>query len=237
MSAPLSDSQSLGDAAYHRLWADIVSCRLAPGQRLTERSLAQSTGFGISPVREALTRLDHEGLVRTLPRKGYRVTPLTLKSVDDLFTLWQVIGPEVARLGVQDATADQHRQLLDVIRQVAELQKRSQAADIDTQLRLMRLVDEVFSALAAATQNEYLITICRRLRNDTARIWALTALGGVEMPAVFVDQRWVPMIERRDSAATADAVSTGLAEVHRQALSILSRWPSVAASEITPRPS
>src|SRR3954447_11474126 len=102
---------SLGEAAYRRLRGDIIACRLAPGQRLTEKQLAADTGFGLAPIRDALTRLDHEGLVRTLPRKGYQVTPLTLKSVDDLFTLWRIVGPEIVRLGVRDATADQRQRI------------------------------------------------------------------------------------------------------------------------------
>ena len=228
-----TETQSLGDAAYQRLWADIVSCRLAPGQRLTERSLAESTGFGISPIRDALTRLDHEGLVRTLPRKGYQVTPLTLKSVDDLFTLWRIVAPEIMRLGIKDATAAQLRQVIGILGQMADPQGPDAGAG-DTQQRLVRLADQVFTVLAAATQNDYLITICRRLQNDTARIWVLIAQGGVEVPYLRVDQEWIRMIERRDGDAAAETVAASLAEVHRQALRIFSRWPSVAASEITP---
>ncbi|HEY1454899.1 MAG TPA: GntR family transcriptional regulator, partial [Candidatus Dormibacteraeota bacterium] len=89
--------------AYRRLRADIASCRLAPGQRLTERGLAARTGLGVASIRDALTRLDHDGLVRTLPRKGYQVKPLTIKAVDDLFHFWAVIGPELVRRGIMGA--------------------------------------------------------------------------------------------------------------------------------------
>lgn len=63
------------------------------GTALHRARLALTTGLGVSSIREALTRLDHDGLVRTLPRKGYQVTPLTVKSVDDLFVLWGIIVP------------------------------------------------------------------------------------------------------------------------------------------------
>ena len=55
---------SLGEAAYRRLRADIMSCRIAPGERLTERQLIESTGFGASPIRAALTRLDQADAAR-----------------------------------------------------------------------------------------------------------------------------------------------------------------------------
>lgn len=235
MSAVTSATQSLGDAAYQRLWADILSCRLAPGQRLTERSLAESTGFGISPIRDALTRLDHEGLVRTLPRKGYQVTPLTLKSVDDLFTLYSIVTPEIARLGVRDASPEQHRQIVEVFGRIVELSRGHADAPDDVQVRAFNLVGDAFALLAVATQNDYFVMIYRRLRNDVARIWALTVQTG-QLPEHNVDEHWMGLIERRDSAAVAAAVRASATEFHAHALRVFSRWPSVTASEIRPFP-
>ncbi|WP_063050843.1 GntR family transcriptional regulator [Nocardia arthritidis] len=234
MSVTSVEPRSLGEAAYRQLRSDIVSCRLAPGQRLTERSLAEDTGFGISPVRDALTRLDHEGLVRTLPRKGYQVTPLTLKSVDDVFTLWGIIGPEIARLGLRDASADQHKQLVGTFREIAKPDKTSKPRVDGTQSRMFALDDEAFTTLALATQNDYLITIFRRLQNDLGRIWVLLTRGHTPTPDFGVDEEWVGLLERRDGEALAATVRDAIADVHGYALRIFSRWPSVAASEITP---
>jgi len=225
VSVSTTEPRSLGEAAYQHLRAEIVSCRLAPGQRLTERALADSTGFGISPVRDALTRLDHEGLVRTLPRKGYQVTPLTLKSVDDLFTLWRIVAPEIVRLGLRDATADQHRRLVGTFTELAGETNAS---------RMLELADDAFGTLAEATQNDYLLTIYRRLENDMARVMALTAQADTPVPSLDVNESWVRLIERRDGEAAAEAVRTAVADIHSRALRIFSRWPSVAASEITP---
>ena len=52
----------LAEAAYRRLRGEIIACRLQPGQRITERALAGAFGFGVAPIRDALTRLDHDGL-------------------------------------------------------------------------------------------------------------------------------------------------------------------------------
>ncbi|MCP2256149.1 DNA-binding transcriptional regulator, GntR family [Prauserella aidingensis] len=236
MTLPSTEPRSLGDAAYQQLRADIVSCRLAPGQRLTERALAETTEFGISPIRDALTRLNHDGLVRTLPRKGYQVTPLTLKSVDDLFTLWQIVAPEIARLGIRDATAEQHQRLMDAFGRMAELTAQAGSREPETQLNLIEIADIAFGTLAAATQNDYLLSIFRRLQSDMARIWVLLTQADIRMPDLGVDQRWTQAIERRDGDAAAETVRAALAEAHGNALRIFSRWPSVAASEITPLP-
>lgn len=111
-SSPAHVSQ--GDAAYWRLRDDITGCRLSPGARITKRALAESTGFGVSAIRDALTRLDHEGLVRTLPRKGYQVAPLTMKSVDALFAMWRIVGLEITRIAVSEANDVDRRRVAGV---------------------------------------------------------------------------------------------------------------------------
>ena len=234
MSVTSSEPVSLGDAAYRQLRADIVACRLLPGQRLTERSLAESTGFGISPIRDALTRLSHEGLVRTLPRKGYQVTPLTLKSVDDLFTLWRIVGPETVRLGVQDATAEQRRQIVTAL-QAAMPGNDANSSEADAQPVVpVEAFTAAFASLAAATDNDYLIRVHDRLQNDIARILALIlAEADTSMPELPVDGELIELVERRDGDATAARVRDYIGDLHTRVLRILTRWPSVVASEIT----
>jgi DNA-binding GntR family transcriptional regulator len=235
VSVPSCEPVSLGDAAYRQLRADIVACRLAPGQRLTERSLAESTGFGISPIRDALSRLSHEGLVRTLPRKGYQVTPLTLKSVDDLFTLWRIVGPESVRLGVQDATAEQRRQIVAAFSAAAT--PVSDPADGEAGGQTLRQVEATlaaFACLVAATDNDYLIRVHDRLQNDIARIFALiVSEADVSMPDPPADSEWIGLIEACDGDAAAARVRDYVGDLHARVLRILTRWPSVVASEIT----
>lgn len=230
MSVPSSETLSLGEAAYRQLRADIVSCRIIPGQRFTERSLSETTGFGISPIRDALTRLSHEGFVQTMPRKGYQVTPLTLKSVDDLFTLWQIVGPETIRLGVHDATAEQRRQI------IAALSTAIRGSDeVDEQpMRRVEAVATGFARLAAATDNDYLIRIHDRLQDDITRVLALILTeSDTSMAAPSLDAELVEFVERRDGDAAAARVRDYIGDLHARVLRILTRWPSVVASEIT----
>ncbi|EFH12429.1 GntR family transcriptional regulator, partial [Teichococcus cervicalis] len=64
------DVMSLAERAYRRLRDAIVDGSLPGGEKLSERSLAQSLGISAQPVREALHRLEAEGMVVTLPRRG-----------------------------------------------------------------------------------------------------------------------------------------------------------------------
>ncbi|WP_442901962.1 GntR family transcriptional regulator [Geodermatophilus sp. FMUSA9-8] len=58
---------SLTQQAYAALRTRIVTCELPPGSSITERELARSTPYGLTPIRRALARLDCDGLVVTVP--------------------------------------------------------------------------------------------------------------------------------------------------------------------------
>ena len=77
----------LREKIYRELRADMISCRLPPGLEIRETELAARFGVSKSPVRDALMRLEREGLVITLPRQGYRVSPVSLADVQDMFHL------------------------------------------------------------------------------------------------------------------------------------------------------
>ncbi|HEY0813396.1 MAG TPA: GntR family transcriptional regulator [Pseudonocardia sp.] len=223
---------SLGEAAYRRLRGDIIACRLAPGRRLTERQLAADTGFGLAPVRDALTRLDHEGLIRTLPGKGYQVAPLTPKSIDDLFVVWEINGPELIRLGIRHATDEQigaAKAAFD------ELDRVAQTGETETALRDIDVVNATFAILAEATGNAYLITLFQRLMGDMSRIRVLLLTADTTTTLAEPAGHWVRhILEERDADKAAAHARRYIEEIHRGVLQAVARWPSVMTSEVVP---
>ena len=73
------------DQVYETLRSGLVSGSLAPGRKLSLHALADELGVSRSPVYHALTRLVDEGLVSVQPRRGYSVTPLTQKIMNDAY--------------------------------------------------------------------------------------------------------------------------------------------------------
>ena len=72
------------EQAYETIKRRIIQLELPPGSQFTEGQLAAIGGTSKTPVREALVRLQRDGLVDALPRSGYRVAPVTLKDTRDL---------------------------------------------------------------------------------------------------------------------------------------------------------
>lgn len=111
LSAPASGNLLLREKVYGPLRADMISCRLAPGTEIRESELAARFGVSKSPVRDALMRLEREGLVITLPRQGYRVAPVSLADVQDMFHLRDALERACMERIVRRASDDQLAEL------------------------------------------------------------------------------------------------------------------------------
>lgn len=96
----------LRDNAYTALCEAIVGGTLAPGERLHDHELCVWLGLSRTPVREALSRLEDEGLVETAPQRYTRVSPLDRRDVQELFPLMAAIHALATGLGVPRMIAE-----------------------------------------------------------------------------------------------------------------------------------
>jgi len=93
----------LRDNVYENLRADILSCRLAPGDDMREQELAERYAVSRQPVREALLRLEREHLVTVQPRQGYRVNPISLSDARDLLRFRLALEPACVAEAIENA--------------------------------------------------------------------------------------------------------------------------------------
>jgi DNA-binding GntR family transcriptional regulator len=106
----------LTDRAYERIKHDIIGCLIAPGTEISEAQLCAHYKLGKAPVRMALSRLAHDGLVRAIPRRGYMVTAVTLKDIQDVFELRLMLEPAAARMAAGRVDGQRLRMLDEVCR-------------------------------------------------------------------------------------------------------------------------
>lgn len=103
----------LTDRAYERIKHDVITCVLAPGTEVSEPQLCLQYHLGKAPVRMALIRLAHDGLVRAIPRRGYRINPVTLKDIQDIFELRLMLEPLAARMAAGRIDSSRARAMED----------------------------------------------------------------------------------------------------------------------------
>ncbi|GAB3655198.1 GntR family transcriptional regulator [Glycomyces tarimensis] len=115
-----SERQTLADEVYVRVKARIMESELAPGQKVSIDGLARVLEVSQTPVREALARLESEGLLERRPLSGYTVTPLLSRDeFEDLFDMRLLLEPEAARRAAARGAGD--ADLLAELRGIADI--------------------------------------------------------------------------------------------------------------------
>ena len=86
---------NLKTLAYNTIRSKIVTCQYAPGTFLNEEQLTTELSLSRTPVRDALGRLEQEGLLEIRPKCGILVRPLTLNDIDMIFEVRMMYEPYV----------------------------------------------------------------------------------------------------------------------------------------------
>ncbi len=154
---------SLSVRAYETIFTDIQIGRLRPGTLIREAELTLSLGMSRTPVREALQRLQADGLIVLEAQRGARIVKLTRQEITELFTARELAEADAASLAARFAgDAD-----ISFMRQLHALEEKSQrdlTAGVAYNQQLHRAIHE-------CSRNRYLIA---HLKNVTA----LRALAG-----------------------------------------------------------
>ncbi|MEV4349154.1 GntR family transcriptional regulator [Actinoplanes sp. NPDC049596] len=113
MTLPRLKRSTLGDDVYDTLRSAVLEHVMKPGDRVNIDGLARDLEVSPTPVREALARLESEGLVRKRPLAGYTVSPLlTRAEFNDMFDMRLLLECAAARWAASRATTAQRSELL-----------------------------------------------------------------------------------------------------------------------------
>jgi DNA-binding GntR family transcriptional regulator len=104
---PLNANVSFRDQAYASLKQAIMSADIYAHRdeiRLDERQLSQALGVSRTPIREAMTLLEQEGFLRTVPRRGVFIVRKTKKQIIEMIEMWAALESMAARLATLNAS-------------------------------------------------------------------------------------------------------------------------------------
>jgi len=94
----VKEKRSATEVAYARLKNEILTNRLAPGDSISIDDYVRALKLSRTPLREAILRLQREGLIEIRPRQGTFVAPLDLRQIQDLLAVRRLLEGEAARL-------------------------------------------------------------------------------------------------------------------------------------------
>lgn len=110
----------LRDSVYEAIKGMLMDHDLEPGSRLSIDRIARELEVSPTPVREAMTRLESDGLVAQRPHAGYVIAPLLDRAtLDNLYDVRLLLEPEAARLAATRATGDQRACLSRLLEEMA----------------------------------------------------------------------------------------------------------------------
>lgn len=104
------------DRVFQLVRQDILNCELKPGEELREADLAKRYGVSKTPVRDAMQKLEFEGLVDIEPRRGHRVRPISMRDAEDILDLRAILESAVVTKIARTAAAEELARL-DLLRQ------------------------------------------------------------------------------------------------------------------------
>ncbi len=167
--SPRRDRAKMTDWVFDELRAAIIDLRLVPGEPLREAALAESLGVSKTPVREALGRLEKEGLVQSTSFKGAVVSEYARQDLVEIYELREMLETWAIREAAISMDEEKFARLDHLI---AEGERLRSEGDLEA---LAEVIDEFDRFLFAQVTNARIAALIENVRAHITRIGHLTA--------------------------------------------------------------
>ena len=152
----------MNNTIYQEIKEGILLLDYKPGEVFSMRDLAEKFGVSVTPIREALIRLEAEGLVHMAPKSQARVTEVSLQDLKDVFEVRLFLAEQIGSLAAQRVTAEE---IVTFEKMLARMKKEKDR-------RMLTQLDSEFHELInQATKNKVLAKVAGILRNRVVRLW------------------------------------------------------------------
>lgn len=202
----------LRDVVFNTLRQAILKGELEPGERLMEIQLAERLGVSRTPIREAIRKLELEGLVLMIPRKGAEVAEISEKSLREVLEVRRSLEELAIELACQRITPEE-------LTALEEAENRFARAVEDGEVMAIAESDENYHELIyQATANDRLVQILNNLREQMYR-YRLEYIKDEDRRQILVveHEHILRAVRRRD---IADATSAVREHIDNQQLTI-----------------
>lgn len=199
----MNDFLPLRDVVFNTLRQAILTGELKPGERLMEIHLANKLGVSRTPIREAIRKLELEGLVKMIPRRGAEVAQITGKSLQDVLEVRRSLDALCAELACQRISDEE----------IAALEKARDAFEAATATGNTREIAAADVAMhdiiVQATGNTRLVQLVNNLAEQMYR-YRFEYIKDFSMHGRLIEEHRIicEAIKNRDQATAATAAVT-----------------------------
>ncbi|MBD3666270.1 GntR family transcriptional regulator [Sulfitobacter sp. TSTF-M16] len=205
---------SQGEAAYERLLAAIQYGKFQPGDRLREIEVAASLSLSRTPVREALRKLESDGIVEHRPRIGAVIRRLSQAEVVELYEMRLVLERTAAEMAAKHASAAE----IDALEELNE----EIGTATDNAARAAALNQQFHRGIYLATRNRFLLESARALNNALLLLGPTTLADKVRITVVYDQHREIiAALRAADPQKAGEAAAVHLETSLRHRLKVM----------------
>jgi len=162
--------RSMSDQVYQILRESIMANEFKPGDRLVELQLSEFLETSRTPIREAIRRLEHDGLVERLPQGGVRVKPVTIESVRQVYGLRGVLESYAVRQACDRITEEDLAALEQIRQQALELMNNNSMERLEKTRKLLALNTDFHDTLNQICDDAYLLKMLDVVHQEVIRM-------------------------------------------------------------------
>ena len=191
---------------------------LEPGERLMEVQLAEELGISRTPVREAIRKLEQEGYVIMMPRRGTYVSSVSVNDIKEIFEIRSALESLSTGLAARRIEPDELEKLRALL---TEIEGHIQRKDID---KIVETDIEFHGLLYQVSRNERLVTIISNLKEQLARFRTLSMSYPGRLQETLEEHRaMVEAIAANDVEAARDAAERHMERAEETLLKAMRR--------------
>lgn len=220
MMAQPSKTIPLRDMAYASFTEKLLARDILPGQIISQRELVDLTGLPLGAIREMIPRLEADGLIQTVPKKGVQITSIDLELVRNAFQLRQILEREAISRFCESAEQSKITQFHDEHSAILETALKGVTPELLTRAQHMdwafhdHVIDALGNTLISNTYRVNSIKI-RLIRNADTRM-----LPELVVSVLHEHLAIISALSTRDVDASVKALDAHLASAKRRALGV-----------------
>ncbi len=205
---------NLRDHIYEILKKQIILRKVKPGEKINEEELAKTLQVSRTPVRETLLRLEHEGIVEIVPRRGAFVVSQSKQKVIDILQVREVLEGLVTRLATENMDERMLNRLRNCLKKISSVKN-----DEDRVLRYPAADVEFHSILLEACGNDVLRSMMEIVNSHLQVIRLRTVvLPGRARQTVKEHYKILEAIEKGDALSAENMMRSHVESVRKDAL-------------------
>lgn len=220
--AGTDDSMSLGEKAYQAIRQAIRQRRFRSGDRLRETELAEMLGLSRTPIREALARLQVEGLASENGQRGFSIIEFDHSIVTELFVMREILEGAAAKLAARNAQDAEIAWLRSLHDEYAELINAGKSAQLTEKNR------QFHEAMALCAHNRFLLRMLEPLQDALGLLGESNLKDEKRAKENLMDhEEIVSALEKRDPVAADEATKKHIRAAYASRIKKMFSSPAV----------